>query len=188
MPAMADQLAAESQQIMESQETASSPLPPAGKSQSSGGWWTLPTMCLGIALIACSLIVGQVEENRQMAWQRNKLQMDLEYLQRQASTNQEFLERLKTDANLVERLAQRQMKMIREGAAVLELEGRHAQDNSSVFKLVKTPPPPKVEPYKPADTLLNRLFGTPRQRLYASGIGALLVAVGLIMGASRPRA
>lgn len=139
-------------------------------------------MCFGIALIACALIVGQVEENRQMAWQKNKLQMDLDHLRKQSDTNVEFLERIKTDANLVERLAQRQMKLVREGAAVLELKGSAGEEGLSAFKLVKTPSPPIVEPYRPADTPLTRLFGTARQRLVASGMGAFLVAVGLIMG------
>ena len=149
---------------------------------STGGWWTLPIMCFGIALIACALIVGQVEDNLQMTWQKNKLQMDLEHLQKQSDTNVEFLERIKTDANLVERLAQRQMKLVREGAAVLELKGSAGEEGLSAFKLVKTPSPPNVEPYRSADTPLTRLFGTARQRLYASGMGAFLIAVGLIMG------
>lgn len=169
---------------------APSPSKPRPAEQTTGGWWTLPAMCLGIGLIACSIIVGQVEENRQMAWQKNKLQMDLEYLQKQAATNQEFLDKLKTDANLVERLAQRQMKLVREGAAVLELDGSSNEQTSSAFKLVRTPPPPEVEPYRPSASLLSRLFGDARRRLYASGFGAFLVAMGLVMGGtkSQPRA
>lgn len=158
------------------------PAPP-----STGGWWTLPIMCVGISLIACAIIIGQVEENRQLSWQKNKLQMDLDYLQKQAAVNDEFLSKLSTDANLVERLAQRQMKLIRQGSAVLDLKGAAGEDNTSAFKLVRIPPPPEVKPYEPAPGLLTHLFGTDRQRLYAMGLGAFLVAVGLIMGGSEPK-
>lgn len=152
--------------------------------RSSGAWFTIPAMCAGICLIACALIVGQVEENRQLAWQRAKLQTDLDHLQKQIATNADFVSRLSTDANLVERLAQRQMKMVREGAAVLELEGQETPAHSSPYRLVTIPPPPAVAPYEPAPGVMTHLFTHPQIRLYAYGIGAFLVAAGLILGAS----
>src|SRR5512133_1518192 len=107
----------------------------------SGPWWTLPLTTLGMGIIACSLIVGQAEDNRHLAWQKNKLQMDLDYLKEQAARNDEFLDRLGKDENLVERIAQRQMNLVRSGQAVLELKTGRTQTASPV-SLVNVPPPP----------------------------------------------
>src|SRR5690242_1485771 len=43
----------------------------------TGAWWTLPAIAAGMGIIAAVMVVAQVEENRQIAWQKNKLQMDL---------------------------------------------------------------------------------------------------------------
>lgn len=134
--------------------------------------------------MATVLVVAQVEENRQIAWQKNKLQMDLDYFKQQAKVNQEFLSRIETDVNLAERLAQRQMKLVREGSAVLELKGAPAETDSSPFHFTRIAPPPEVKPYESAPGVLPHLLATPRARGLALGGGALLVAIGLIMGAS----
>ena len=55
----------------------------------------------------------------------------LDYFKQQAKVNQEFLSRIETDVNLAERLAQRQMKLVREGATVLELKGMQAQQKAA---------------------------------------------------------
>jgi len=153
---------------------------------SSGGWWTIPIMCMGIAIIAAAMIVGQVEENRQLAWQRNKLEVDAEHLRRQVEVNREFLARLDHDPELIERLAQRQMKLVREGSALLNLPGNNSLEMQTPFTLVRVPPPPEVKPYEPSKGKLMDLLGTPRQRIHATGFGAFLVAVGLIMGRGKP--
>ncbi len=150
----------------------------------TGAWWTLPLLTAGIGLIACAMIVGQVDQNRRMAWQKNKMQQDLDYLQKQAQTNEQFVDRLSQDPNLVERLAQRQMRMVREGSAVVELKNKDQSEISSPFRLVNIPPPAPVKPYEPTGGLLGNLFGSPRQRLWAYGVGTFLIAAGLIMGAS----
>lgn len=144
-------------------------------------------LCGGISLISCALIIGQVEDNRQLAWQKNKLTTDLEHFQKQIDTNHEFLSRLSTDANLAERLAQRQMKMVREGEAVLDLKGTSTLEDTSPFRLVNIPPPPAVRPYEPASGLLTRLFANARVRLYTYGVGAFAIALAIIAGASDTR-
>ncbi len=150
----------------------------------TGTWWTLPAIAAGMCIIATVLVVAQVEENRQISWQKNKLQMDLDYFKQQAKVNQEFLSRIETDVNLAERLAQRQMKLVREGSAVLELKGTPAQTDNSPFHFTRIAPPPEVKPYEPAPGVLSHLLAAPRTRGLALGAGALLVAIGLIMGFS----
>ena len=150
----------------------------------SGGWWTIPLLSIGICLIACPMIIGQVEENRQLAWQRNKMQVYMDHFQQQLDLNQQFVDRLEKDPNLAERLAQRQMKMVRPGAAVLELNDGKSSEDTSPFRLVNIPPPPVLKPYQPAHGVLSILFGNARVRLYTYGLGAFLIAVGLIMGGS----
>jgi hypothetical protein len=152
--------------------------------QHSGSWWTIPLLCAGIGLITCAIVVGQVEDNRKLAWQREILQRDLKYFQDQINTNQAFLSRLSDDANLVERLAQRQTKMVRKGAAILDLGKDSAQEDTSPFRLVNIPPPPNVKPYEPSKSIMSILFSHPRVRLYAYGVGAFLIARSLITGAS----
>lgn len=149
----------------------------------------MPLLSLGLAMIASALIVGQVEENRELAWQKNKLQMDLDYLEKQASVNEEFLTKLKQgeDAGLVERLAQRQKNLVRKGSAILDLKGPAGEDNTSAFKLTRLPPPPEIRPYEPARGFFTRFLGSAHQRVMAYGIGGFLVALGLISGGSEER-
>lgn len=135
-------------------------------------------------MIACPLIIGQMEENRQLAWQRDKMQIYMNHFQKQLDLNQQFVDKLEKDPNLAERVAQRQMKLVRQGAAVLELNEGKTADDTSPFRLVNIPPPPNLKPYKPAGGVMNILFGNPRVRLYTYGLGAFLIAIGLIMGGS----
>jgi hypothetical protein len=135
-----------------------------------------------MALISCALISGQVEENRELAWQRNKLQRDLDHIQDQVKTNDKFLKDLNTDPNLAERLAQLQMKMVRRGATVLDVKGQDTGAVGSPFRLVTIPPPPPVKPYEPGTDLLSRLFVHPQVRLLAYGLGAMAIAMSLILG------
>src|SRR5688572_19528474 len=93
----------------------------APRSRSDG--WTIPLVCVGIGLIACCVIVPQTEANRRLVYEREKLKLDLRHVDRQIDVNDEFLRKLADDPTLAERLAQRQMKMVREGTNVLELRG-----------------------------------------------------------------
>src|SRR4051794_40039816 len=83
--------------------------------------WTIPLVCVGLAVIACCVIVPQTEANRRLVYEREKLKLDLNQVNQQLDVNDEFLKRLADDPTLAERLAQRQMKMVREGTNVLEL-------------------------------------------------------------------
>ena len=54
----------------------------------------------GIGLIACCLLIPQSDENRLMAYECQKLKMDLEHLDKQVAVNQEFIDRLGRDPAL----------------------------------------------------------------------------------------
>jgi hypothetical protein len=148
-----------------------------------GGLFTLPLLCLGIGLIACCVLIPAADENRRLAYEREKLRIDLEQINKQTELNDEFLKKVADDPTLAERLAQRQMKMVREGNSVLELAG-HSNHDMSPFELVTLPPPPEMAPYRPVGGKLSTICRNPRSQLYLMGTGLMLVAVGLVMGSS----
>jgi hypothetical protein len=102
---------------------------------------TIPLLCVGVAIIACVALLPLADENHQLAWEREKLRADLAQLKEQGRVNAEFLTRVADDPTLAERLAQRQMKYIREGTSVLRLKGG-GKEEMSPFHLVSVPPPP----------------------------------------------
>ncbi len=63
--------------------------------------------------------------------------------------NGEFLQKVADSPNLAERLAQRQMKIIRQGTRVLELKGGR-EDEMSPFHLVNVAPPSRCRRTAPA--------------------------------------
>lgn len=154
----------------------------AAAAPTGGGGWTIPFLCAGIALIACCLIIPQADANRRVAWQRAKLQADLEQIERQITVNDEFLHRLADDPTLAERLAQRQMKVIREGTSILELKDQEISDQMSPFLLVNLPPPAPMPEYRPVGGVFASLCRQNRPRLYLMGGGLMLVAAGLVLG------
>jgi hypothetical protein len=140
---------------------------------------------MGLALLACCLIIPQIEANRRLAYEKQKLQTDLERFELQETVNREFLARLGSDPTLAERLAQRQMKMVREGTHVLDLKGSHPGDASiSPFVLTAIPPPAPLPEYRPQG-LLARAFTDSRTKLYLMGTALLMIATGLILGNGR---
>src|SRR5438105_12164528 len=104
----------------ESNEASSQqPEQPQAEPQEKGGW-TVALLCTGIAIIAVCLLLPLAEENHQLAWQREKLKVDLAQIKQQVSVNDEFLKRVADDPTLAERRAQRQLKSIRQGTAILD--------------------------------------------------------------------
>jgi hypothetical protein len=149
--------------------------------RSGGGAFTLPMLCGGIALIAACLLIPQVDANRRLVYERMKLQNDLEAVDRQVEVNDQFLQMVANDPNLAERLAQRQMKIIRKGTEVLNLKSGPG-DEMSPYQLTAVPVPPDLPPYQPRGGKLAQLCYNPKSRLYLMGVGLLAVAVGLVMG------
>jgi len=146
--------------------------------------WTIMLISAGIGLIALCLLIPQSDENRLMAYQCQKLKMDLEHLDKQVAVNQEFIDRLGHDPALAERLAQRQMKFIRAGTRVLELDERIAPGEESPFSLVSIAPPPKLAPPELRSGRMAEMCRDPKVRLYVIGTGMMLVACGLVLGAN----
>ena len=169
-----------------------------------GGGWTVAALCFGIGIIACCVIIPQADANRRLAYERERLQVDLDSIKKQVATNAEFLRRVADDPNLAERLAQRQMRIIREGTRVLELKknkagaggpGRAAgtpaagatlSGDVSPFHLVAVAPPPPMPPYQPGGGRLAAVCYDPHKRLYLTGFGLLLMAAGLVCGFAAP--
>lgn len=153
-------------------------------SQSSA--FTIPLLCAGVAILACSLIIPAADENRQLTHERESLKADLAQLEKQVAMNDAFLRKLASDPGLSERLAQRQMRMVREGTSVLELNGPKSNDLSP-FLLVSVPPPAPMPAYQPIGGSFARLFREPRTQLYLTGAALLMMAVGLVLGSTSAR-
>jgi hypothetical protein len=163
-----------------------------------GGGWTFALLCAGVALVACTVLIPAADANRRLVYEREKLKLDLESVRKQVATNDDFLKRVADDPNLAERLAQRQMKIIRQGTRVLELKSQKkpasapgtavtaaagfTADDMSPFHLVHVAPPPPLPPYQPVGGLLAGLCYNPHTRLYLTGIGLFLMAGGLVFG------
>jgi hypothetical protein len=98
--------------------------------------------------------------------------------------NQQFLSSVADDPNLAERLAQRQMKMYRQGTAVLNVGNgtKSHRGGMSPFQLTAVIPPEPLPPYQSRGGLLAAIFLHPRHGLWASGLGLFLAATGLVMG------
>lgn len=157
------------------------------ESVSSGGGLTIPLICMGIGLIAMCLLIPAADENRQLAYETQRLQADLDQLQKQASTNDMFLKRVANDPVLAERLARRQLKMVPQGTSVLELKGQKAEKDLSPFLLVTVPPPAPLPPYRPVGGFLADACRHPKTQLYIIGAGMMMIACGLVLGRSEPQ-
>src|ERR1700683_70446 len=79
------------------------------------GGWTISVLCIGLALVAACIILPQADANRRLNYELDALRLDLAQLQKQSSVNREFLGKIEVDPQLVERLAQRQMKLYPQG-------------------------------------------------------------------------
>ena len=118
-----------------------------------------------------------------MLYQTEKLKIDLAHLEQQVAINDEFIQRVGRDAALSERLAQRQLKFIRKGSAVLDLNEPRSSD-SSPFSLTMIQGPPPMPEYEPVGGRLGAWCRDGRKRLYTIGAGLLLLATGLVLGAT----
>ena len=143
--------------------------------------WTIPLICAGISIIACCLLIPAADENRRLAYESLSLRADLEQLERQVATNDIFLKRIGDDPALSERLAQRQMKMVREGTSVLEIKGHQLRASSSPYLLVTLSPPAPMPEYRPVGGPFATVCRQPRSQLYLIGGGLLMIAVGLVL-------
>jgi hypothetical protein len=150
-----------------------------------GGAITIPLMCLGIGLIAMCLLIPAADDVRKLAYERDRLKADLAQLHKQVQTNDAFLKRVADDAALAERLARRQLKMVPEGAAVLNLKSVKTEaDEMSPFLLVTVPPPAPMPPYRPMGGFLAGACRNPKTQLYLIGGSLMMIGSGLVLSRS----
>jgi hypothetical protein len=159
---------------------------PTRAPEPSGGGFTIPLICIGIGLIAMCLLIPAADENRRLVYEKARLEGDLEQLQKQVVTNDSFLHRVAGDATLAERLARRQMKMVPEGTAVLDLHSTQTRGELSPFLLVTVPPPAAMPPYRPVAGFLANACRHPKTQLYLIGASLMMIASGLVMSRSSP--
>src|SRR5438552_17840202 len=104
-------------------------------------------LCFGIAILACCLLIPAADDNRRLVWERERLKLDLEQIHKQVDVNGQFLKCVGDDPTLLERLAQRQMKLVRGGTSVLDLKSDGATGDMSPYLLLSIPPPPPMPEY-----------------------------------------
>ena len=142
----------------------------------------MPMLCAGIAILACCLLIPAADDNRKLAWERERLKQDLDQINRQIDVNSQFLKSVAEDPALLERLAQRQMKLVREGTSVLNLKDATGRSDMSPYLLLTIPPPPPMPEYKPVGGVFSDLCRHPRSRLFLMGGAMLAIACALILG------
>jgi hypothetical protein len=141
-------------------------------------------LCAGIAILACCLLIPAADDNRKLAWERERLKQDLEQITKQIDVNGQFLKSVAEDPGLLERLAQRQMKLVREGTSVLNLKDATGRSDMSPYLLLTIPPPPPMPQYQPVGGVFSELCRHPRSRLFLMGSALLAIACALILGES----
>jgi hypothetical protein len=146
--------------------------------------WTIPLLCLGLSIIACCVLLPASDANRKLVLEREKLKRDLAAVEQQAEVNAMFLKRVSGDPELAERLAQRQMRFIREGTNVLELPqtSERAGDVMNPFLLTALPGAAPMVRIPPRPGILGTLTVNNKVQLYALGAAMLLLAIALVMG------
>ena len=153
--------------------------------------WTLPLLCLALSIIACCVLLPASDANRKLVLEREKLKRDLAAVDKQSEVNAMFLKRVSGDPELAERLAQRQMRFIREGTNVLELPqstSTHAGDVMNPFLLTALPGAAPMAKLPPRVGILGKLTVDSRLQLYAMGAAMLLLAIAMVMGTGNAQA
>jgi hypothetical protein len=163
-------------------EPTSSPAT-ATPARTGANGWTFILLSLGIGLVACCVLIPQADENRLLLYQCEKLKGDLDHLKRQISLGDDFIQRIGRDPSLAERLAQRQMGLVRKGSRILDLgEDVAPEVQRSPFALISIPAPPDLPEYRPLGGRVARWCRDQRTRLYMIGGGLMLIAMGLVLG------
>jgi hypothetical protein len=183
--AYADDSTPDAQDLLDAEADELDPEPEAADATPvTGGMWTIPMLCLGIAIIACCVIIPQTDSNRRLVHERERLRRDAGAIVEQVKVNDEFLRKVADDPSLAERLAQRQMKIIRRGTRVLDLKMRGYDDETemSPYHLVSVPAPDPPPPFHTKGGLLTQLCLNPHTRLYLMGGALVLMAGGLVLG------
>jgi hypothetical protein len=161
--------------------------PDKSSSAIPGGGWTIMLLCAGIAVIAACILIPEADENQRLLWQAERLRLDLEHVQKEVATNEEFVKRVVEDPTVQERIVQRQLNYIRQGTGVLDVGQKDELGSHSPFPLVAVPPAPALEPPKTVGGKFAALCRDSRSRLYMIGGALMLIALGLVLGAGPSR-
>src|ERR1700761_9574608 len=69
-------------------------------SPSSGAWWSIPALCIALAVIAWCVLIPACRANQKIALEREKLHRDLDAVDQQIAVNSKFLDRVSGDPEL----------------------------------------------------------------------------------------
>jgi hypothetical protein len=180
----------------EESEPIESPAPALAHS----GAWTVALLCIGLFVTSACVLLPQVDANRRMVYDREKLRLDLQQIQKQVAVNREFLGKVESDPQLSERLALRQMRVVRPGERVLDFKNEQLDEpgaptagsaeseaaQMSPFMIVNVPPPPPLPEYEPVGGFLGAICLDQRFQLYLLGGALFCVAAGLVLGDPEP--
>jgi len=164
--------------------------PPRASAETGG--WTIAILCMGLGIIAACLVIPQADANRRLVYEREKLRLDLAQVQKQIAVNKEFLSEMESDPQLTERLAQREMRAVQQGEAIVDTKadagsGQSASadaERMSPFNIINVPPPAALASYQPVGGYFAALCRSPQSHVYLLGVGMILVAGGLVLGGS----
>jgi len=148
----------------------------------TGSWWTIPLMCVGIATLACAVLVPAADENRRSVHELAKIERDVTYFEQQSDVNKQFLEHVSTDPTLAERLALRQLRLTRVASRVVQMPRRDDPFSMSPYALVTIDPPTPMPAYRPLAGFISTYFLDTKGQIYLVGLGVLLTAAGVILG------
>jgi hypothetical protein len=147
------------------------------------GGWTSLALLVGLAIVAACLLVPQLEENRELRWERDRLQAEKARIDEQVAANKHFIEVVGSDVTLQSRLVQRQFQLRPSGTEALDIPG--VTEPRSPFQLATVPPPEAVAPYQPVGGAFLDILRQGRARLYFMGLGLIIMAAGLILDGGR---
>ncbi|HEY0010163.1 MAG TPA: hypothetical protein VGB55_15670 [Tepidisphaeraceae bacterium] len=177
-----EELEDESDEVEEVEQVVATDPEPAVLQGSTGAWWTLPTLFVGLSVVACAVLVPAADENRQALHELAKIEQEVAYFQKQSEVNKQFLEHVANDPALAERLAMRQLRMTRSESRMIHLPQRKDGFAMSPFALVHVDPPAPLPEYRSVGGLLGRWFNDTRRQIYFAGAGLLIAAAGVILG------
>jgi hypothetical protein len=162
--------------------TPSVPTEPAGP---TGAWWTIPLTFVGIAIVACSILIPASDENRRANYELAKIEQDVDYFERQSAVNKDFIERVNTDATLAERLALRQLHQTRQGVKIAPMSGKPDAFGASPFAMTRLEPPQPLPAYQPVDDVLTDWFLGEERSQQMAAIGLVVAGAGVMLGGRR---
>ncbi|MDB5326524.1 MAG: hypothetical protein JWM57_2093 [Phycisphaerales bacterium] len=158
-----------------------------GPAGSTGAWWTIPLTFVGIAIVACAMLIPAADENRRDNYELAKIEQDVDYFDRQSAVNQDFLKRVNTDATLAERLAMRQLHQTRQGVKLAPINGKPDRFGASPYAMTRLDPPPAFAPYQPVPGQLSEWFLGGKNPQQMAGLGLVVAGAGVMLGGLRRR-